>query len=62
MVGYLPRQEKKPLEAVVLGGIALQPRASRGSCQEYRGINSRLLLGCYTRISTLISNFFISRL
>ena len=27
VVGYLPRQEKKPLGAVVLGGIALQPRS-----------------------------------
>ena len=27
VVGYLPRQEKKPLRAVVLGGIALQPRS-----------------------------------
>ena len=27
VVGYLPRQGKKPLGAVLLGGIALQPRS-----------------------------------
>ena len=44
---YCQRQQKSPHGALVLALLSLYNALRRGSCQEYRGINSRLLYGIF---------------
>ena len=44
---FCQRQQKSPHGALVLALLSLYNALRRGSCQEYRGINSRLLYGIF---------------
>ena len=44
---FRQRQQKSPYGALVLALLSLYNALRRGFCQEYRGINSRLLYGIF---------------